>query len=110
VIEPREGGRWYAVSEDGSECDTGKVLVWDPPRKLVLAWQITAQWQYDPEFVTEVHVTFTEEGPKRTRVDLEHRDLERFAAVAAEHRKMLDSEGGWGQTLRKFAEAALVER
>lgn len=48
VLEPRAGGRWYAVSEDGSECDTGKVLVWEPPRRLVLAWQITAQWKLTP--------------------------------------------------------------
>lgn len=106
VLEPREGGRWYSVCEDGSECEVGKVLVWDPPRKLVLAWQITAQWQYDASFSTEVHVSFTEEGPKRTRVDLEHRDLERYASAAPELRKMLDSQGGWGQTLQNFADAA----
>ncbi len=42
MIEPREGGRWYEQGEDGSECNWGRVLVWDPPRRLVLAWQITS--------------------------------------------------------------------
>ena len=106
ILEPRSGGRWYAVCEDGSECDTGKVLTWDPPRRLVLAWQITAQWKYDPSFLTEVEVSFTPEGPKRTRVDLEHRNLERYGAEAIELRKSIDSPGGWGQMLETFAVAA----
>ena len=54
VIEPQQGGRWYAICEDGTECDTGKVLAWDPPRRVLLAWQLTAKWEYDPSFVTEV--------------------------------------------------------
>ena len=82
VMEPRAGGRWYAISQDGSECDTGRVLVWEPPRRVVLAWQITADWKYDPDFVTEVEVTFTPQGAKKTLVVLEHRDLERFGAAA----------------------------
>jgi len=106
VLEPRPGGRWYAVCQDGSQCDTGKVLIWDPPRRLVLAWQITAQWQFDPSFVTEVEVTFTAEAPRRTRVDFEHRDLERYGPKAEEIRKMIGAPEGWGLTLEKFAETA----
>jgi uncharacterized protein YndB with AHSA1/START domain len=106
VIEPRPGGRWYAVCEDGTECDTGKVLAWDPPRRVVLAWQLTTGWQYDPDFITEVEITFVDEGPRRTRVTLEHRDLERFGAGAEELRKAVDSPGGWGLTLERFAKAA----
>jgi uncharacterized protein YndB with AHSA1/START domain len=106
VLEPRPGGRWYAESEDGSECDTGKVLTWDPPQRLVLAWQITAQWQYDPSFVTEVEVTFTAQGPKQTLVKFEHRNLERFGATAAALAKEMGSQGGWGTTLDSFARAA----
>jgi uncharacterized protein YndB with AHSA1/START domain len=109
VIEPRAGGRWYAVSEDGSECDTGKVLSWEPPRRLLLAWQINSQWKYDPQFLTEVEVTFTPEGPKRTRVELEHRNLERFGLDAAELRKSIDSSGGWGELLETFARTAAKE-
>src|SRR5262249_19331185 len=80
VLEPREGGRWYNLCEDDTECDVGRVLAWEPPRRLVLAWQLTADWQYDPSFVTEIEVTFNAEGPRKTRVELEHRDLERYGA------------------------------
>ena len=106
VLEPGVGGRWYAVSQDGSQCDTGRVLVWEPPHRLVLAWQLTADWKFDPEFVTEVEVTFTPDGPKRTVVVLEHRDLERFGAAAEELRKGVDSAEGWGIIMQNFADAA----
>jgi uncharacterized protein YndB with AHSA1/START domain len=106
VLEPRAGGRWYSVCEDGSECEVGSVLTWDPPRRLVLAWQITAAWQYDTAFVTEVEATFTVQGPKQTLVELEHRNLDRYGAAAAALRKQLESKGGWGMTLEAFAKAA----
>jgi uncharacterized protein YndB with AHSA1/START domain len=106
VLEPSAGGRWYEVGTDGSECNTGKVLAWEPPRRLLLAWQITGAWQYDPSLVTEVEVTFTPLGPKRTRVDLVHRHMERFGEIAAATRKELDSPGGWGKTLESYARAA----
>jgi uncharacterized protein YndB with AHSA1/START domain len=106
VIEPRPGGRWYAISEDGSECDTGRVLAWEPPKRLLLAWQITAQWQFDSNFVTEVEVIFSAEGPKQTRVVLEHRNLERYGEAAAPLRKEIDSAGGWGLILESFAKVA----
>ncbi len=106
IIEPRLGGRWYAISEDDTQCDTGKVLLWDPPNRIILAWQLTAAWQFDPDFVTEVEVNFTSEGPNSTRVDLEHRDLERFGDIAAKLRESVDSEGGWQLIMQNFAEAA----
>jgi uncharacterized protein YndB with AHSA1/START domain len=102
IIESSEGGRWYAVCEDGTECDVGKVLVWEPPARLVLAWQITAAWQYDPSFVTEVEVTFAAEAPKRTRVTLEHRDLHRFGADVEKLREQIDAPTGWGTILDQF--------
>jgi uncharacterized protein YndB with AHSA1/START domain len=106
VVEPRAGGRWYSICEDGSECDVGKVLTWEPPRRLVLAWQITASWKYDASFVTEVEVTFTAEGPRRTRVDLEHRDLERYGDSAPTLRKSIDAPTGWGLIIEEFARVA----
>jgi uncharacterized protein YndB with AHSA1/START domain len=106
VLEPRTGGRWYAISEDGSECDTGKVLTWDPPRRLVLAWQITSEWKFDPNFLTEVEVSFSAEGPKSTRVELEHRNLERFGYKAEELRKAIDAPDGWGSMLDAYAAVA----
>ena len=105
VIEPKVGGRWYSISTDGTECGNGKVLDWDPPRRVVLAWQITADWKYDPELITEVEVTFTSEGPKKTRVDLEHRNMHRFGVAAEATRAMFDSPGAWEKTLAEFAKA-----
>lgn len=106
VLEGRQGGGWYELGEDGSRCQWGTVLVWDPPRKLVLTWQITSQWQYDAAFVTEVEVRFSPEGPRRTRVVLEHRHLDRFGAAADQMRQTFSSEGGWNGLLQRFARAA----
>jgi hypothetical protein len=111
VIEPFAGGRWFERGVDGSECDWGQVLVWEPPRRLVLAWQITAEWRFDPGLVTEIEVRFEPLGVNRTRVDLEHRHLERFGTRAVEMRAIFDSGGvpgapqGWAGILRTFAAA-----
>lgn len=104
VVEQKVGGRVYEVGVDGSECDWGKVLVWEPPQRFTWTWQLTAQWQYDPNFVTTVEVKFIAEGPKRTLVQFEHRDLERFGDAAAEIREMLDK--GWLRTLEVYAKDA----
>ena len=104
VIEPREGGRWYEIGEDGSECETGRVRVWEPPHRLTLVWQLTSQWTYDPDFETEVEVRFTPDGEGRTVVELEHRDLERFGDAAERQREAMD--GGWGIILAEFTAAA----
>ena len=102
IVEPRVGGRWYAVGEDGSSCETGYVIAWQPPQALVLAWQINADWQFDPELVTEVEVRFIAESADTTRVELEHRHLERMGGKAAEARDAVDSPGGWGAILGSF--------
>ena len=78
VLEGREGGRWYERDTDGSECEWGRVLVWEPPSRLVLAWQISGEWAYDANLLTEVEVSFVAEGENRTRVELEHRGLDAF--------------------------------
>jgi uncharacterized protein YndB with AHSA1/START domain len=104
TIEPRVGGRWFETGVDGTQCDWGRVLTWDPPRRLVLAWQLTAEWKFDPDFVTEVEVRFTGDGPRRTIVDFEHRDLERFGEHVAAMRGAMD--GGWGGILDRFVRAA----
>jgi uncharacterized protein YndB with AHSA1/START domain len=109
VMEPRMDGRWYAICEDDTECDVGKILAWDPPRRLVLAWQINAEWKHDPDFVTEIEVNFFAEGPRKTRVEIEHRDLERYGAAAEALRKTLDSPGGWGGTLESFAKGCIAD-
>jgi uncharacterized protein YndB with AHSA1/START domain len=106
IIEPRSGGRWFERAADGSECDWGKVLVWDPPGRLVLTWEITADWQHDATLLTEVEVRFVALGPARTRIELEHRQLDRYGATAEQMRGIFDSEGGWTGILRRFAERA----
>jgi hypothetical protein len=102
IVEPRVGGRWYERTADGSECEWGKVLVWDPPGRLILAWQLDADWRYDPSLVLEVEVTFTALEAGMTRVELEHRNLERYGDRAAEIRDQVDSERGWLGILKSF--------
>ena len=106
IVEPRVGGRWYTVGEDGSSCETGYVVAWQPPEALVLAWQINADWQFDPDLVTEVEVKFIAEGTDMTRIELEHRYLERMGGKAAEVRNAVDSPGGWGAILESFKNCA----
>jgi len=106
VIEPFEKGRWYQVGEDGSTCENGFVLAWEPPHRLVLAWQINGNWQFDPDLVTEVEVKFIAEGERKTRVELEHRHLERMGATAEAGRAAVDSPNGWGAILELFRQAA----
>jgi uncharacterized protein YndB with AHSA1/START domain len=105
VVEPKLEGRWYEVCEDGSECSWGKVLAWDPPRRLVLAWQLNTEFKFDPELITEVEVTFTALTPTRTRVDFEHRNLERLGARAAAIAGGLDT--GWGQIVDSYGRTVL---
>ena len=105
VIEPCAGGRWYERGVDGSECEIGKVAVWDPPLRLVLIWQLNAQWTFERELETEVEVLFRAEG-SGTRVDLEHRHLERLGETAEGMRQAIDSPGGWGGLLALFADEA----
>jgi uncharacterized protein YndB with AHSA1/START domain len=103
VVEPREGGRWYTRHTDGSETSTGYVAAWEPPDRLVVTWQIAADWTYDPSLITTVEVRFVEEAPDRTRVELEHRDLERFGPEAERMRQVYDAPSAWNATLEAFA-------
>ena len=109
IIEPRAGGRWYELDIDGTECEIGKVAIWEPPARLVLIWQLTPEFTYDPELVTEVEVTFTPEG-NGTRVDLEHRDLERMGDKADAMRESVSGPGGWPALLQLFADTAEQQR
>lgn len=106
VIEPKPEGRWYEVGADGSECQWGHVIEWHPPRRILLAWQLDADWQFEPAFMTEVEVRFTPEGADTTRIDLEHRLIERYGERAEAARASLDSDGGWFGLLQAYAQAA----
>ena len=106
IVEGRAGGRLYSEQVDGTGCDWGTVLVWEPPHRFVWAWQISAQWQFEPDLTkaSEVEVRFTAEPGGKTRVDLEHRHLERHGMDAAAVRTAIDSPNGWGTLLQMFAE------
>lgn len=106
VLEPRVGGRWYERGTDGVECLWGRVLAWEPPARLVLTWEISADFQPDPSLRTEVEVRFVAESPERTRVELEHRLLDRYGARAGDMRSTFDSENGWSAMLAAFAARA----
>ena len=110
IVEPRVGGRWYTVGEDGSSCQTGYVIAWQPPQSLVLAWQINAEFQYDPELLTEVEVKFIAESANLTRIELEHRYLERMGSNAPDARCAVDGPGGWGAILEAFRICAENQR
>jgi DNA-binding transcriptional ArsR family regulator/uncharacterized protein YndB with AHSA1/START domain len=105
ILEPFVGGRWFERGRDGREYDWGTVLVWEPPRRIVLTWQIGPDWVYepDPARASEIEVRFLPESPQRTRVELEHRHLERYGAQAESMRSVLDAPEGAAGVLRAYA-------
>jgi uncharacterized protein YndB with AHSA1/START domain len=104
VMEPHAGGRWFERDAKGAETHWGKVLAWEPPSRLLLGWQLNSAWTYDPDFLTEVELTFAPAAGGGTRVTLEHRNLERFGADAESHAASLGS--GWPGYLGEFARFA----
>jgi uncharacterized protein YndB with AHSA1/START domain len=106
IIEGRVGGRCYMEQEAGPDCDWGIVRVWDPPHRLVLAWQLDGDWTYQPDLAqaSEVELRFTPEPGGLTRVDLEHRHIERHGATSAAVRAGVDSPEGWTGLLRLYAD------
>jgi Activator of Hsp90 ATPase homolog 1-like protein len=106
IIEPHEGGRWYTRHQDGTETSTGYVAAWEPYDRVILTWQIGADWKYDPKLRTSVHLRFIPEGPDRTRLELEHRDLEAYGAEADRMRQIFEQPGAWDTTLRAYAAIA----
>jgi uncharacterized protein YndB with AHSA1/START domain len=105
VLEPRVGGRWFEVGEDGTECQWGDVLAWEPPSRLVLAWRIRSDWQFDPALLTEVEVKFVPVGDGTTRVELEHRLIENMGEGAEGTRATFDSDQGWPGILERYRAA-----
>jgi uncharacterized protein YndB with AHSA1/START domain len=106
VIEPYQGGRWYERGDDGSTCEWGTVLAWEPYSRLLLSWDISADWRPDPTLKTEIEVRFIASGSNVTRVELEHRRLDRYGARRDEMRRIFDTEGDWGRFLALFAQLA----
>jgi uncharacterized protein YndB with AHSA1/START domain/uncharacterized damage-inducible protein DinB len=111
VIEPRAGGRCFGREADGVECQWGTVTAWEPPRRLAIAWHIAPNFQnvdLDPSNSSEVEVRFTPEPNGMTRVDLEHRHLERHGGDFEKLRTAVAGPGGWGGLLQMFARTANV--
>jgi uncharacterized protein YndB with AHSA1/START domain len=106
VFEPRVGGHLYDRGVDGSECRWARVLAYEPPNRLVISWDISPQWQIetDLEKTSEVEVRFISEAPGRTRVELEHRNLDRHGPGWEPERDAVGGEGGWPLYLQRFAE------
>jgi uncharacterized protein YndB with AHSA1/START domain len=107
-VDERTGGRWYEVGVDGTECDWGRVLAWEPPSRVVLSWQIDGDWAYDPDpdHGSEVEVTFTAQGAERTLVEVRHRHFERHGATGVALGQTVAAEGGWGTLLAMYATRA----
>ena len=108
VFEPRVGGHLYDRGADGSECRWARVLAYDPPNRVVLSWDISPQWQVetDPDKASEWEVRFTAETPNRTRVEIEHRHLERHGDGWESVRDGVAGDQGWPLYLRRFADLA----
>jgi uncharacterized protein YndB with AHSA1/START domain len=106
VIEPRVGGRWYELDVEGKESEIGRVLAWEPPHRLLLSWQLGADFQYDPSLLTEVEVNFIAEGTEATRVEFEHRRLEAYGERASSMRERIDAPTGWTAILALYRDTA----
>jgi uncharacterized protein YndB with AHSA1/START domain len=106
VFETREGGHLYDRAVDGSECRWARVLAYEPPNRVVISWDISPQWQLetDLEKTSEVEVRFVAESEERTRVELEHRNLERHGEGWEGVRDGVAGDGGWPLYLRRFAD------
>ena len=105
VFEPRVGGHVYDRGVDGSTCRWARVLAFEPPERLVISWDINPRWQIetDPDKTSEVEIKFIAETPDRTRVVLEHRDLDRHLDGWQAVREGVDSDAGWPLYLRRYA-------
>ncbi|WP_372783348.1 SRPBCC family protein [Phenylobacterium sp.] len=108
VFEPKVGGRIFDRGVDGSECQWGRVLAYEPPTRLVFTWDISPRWQIetDPTHASEVEIRFIAEGERRTRVELDHRNLERHGEGWQGLAEGVRGDQGWPLYLQRFAEAA----
>ena len=104
VIESRAGGRWFERDAEGVETNWGKVLAWEPPKRLLLGWQLDSRFSYNPDLLTEVELTFAAAKGGGSIVTLEHRNLERFGADAEKVAGQISV--GWARFLADFARYA----
>ncbi len=111
ILEPQVGGRWYERGVDGSECDWGRVLAWEPPRRVLFTWQINGMWQFDPDpdHASEIEARFRADGPDQTVVEVEHRHFERLVGGQSIHDGITGG-GGWAFLLDAFAKSVAEQR
>ena len=105
VFEPRVGGHIYDRATDGTECRWARVLVFEPPHRVVFSWDISPQWtvESDPGHTSEVEVRFVAETPERTRVELEHRNIDRHGPGWESLRDGVAHDEGWPLYLDRYA-------
>ena len=105
VFEPKVGGNIVDRGADGSECRWARILAYDPPNRVVFSWDIGPTWQVesDPDLTSEVEVTFTAETPDRTRIELEHRHLDRHGPGWESVRDGIAHDQGWPLYLDRYA-------
>jgi uncharacterized protein YndB with AHSA1/START domain len=112
VFEPKQGGAIYDVGTDGSECHWATVLAYEPPHRIVFNWGVSTQWQLetDPAKRSEIEVRFVADGATRTRVEIEHRHLDRHGEGWESMRDAVGSDGGWNAGLGAFAQRLAMEK
>ena len=105
VFEPRIGGNIVDRAADGTECRWARILAYDPPKRVVFSWDISPQWRVetDPELTSEVEVRFVAETPDRTRLELEHRHLDRHGPGWESVRDGVVDDAGWPLYLARYA-------
>jgi uncharacterized protein YndB with AHSA1/START domain len=105
VFEPHVGGHIYDRAIDGRECHWARVLAYEPPDRVVFSWDIGPQWQIvtDPEQTSEVEVRFIAETTQRTRVELEHRNIDQHGPGWESVRDGVDDDAGWPLYLARYA-------
>lgn len=108
TIEPRSGGRWFETDVDGVKTPWGKVLAWEPPSRLLLAWELNSRFEPDPSVLTEIELAFEPLDGGGTRVALEHRNLERYGTDAETVATSIAK--GWPTQLGGFVKLAAKEK
>ena len=107
LIDKEQGGRWYEINVAGAECVWGTVLADEPPKKVVLSWHLQPDWSFSADLAkaSEVALEFIAEGPETTRVEFEHRHLDRHGLGWEKMREQVGADGGWPMILKLYVEA-----
>jgi uncharacterized protein YndB with AHSA1/START domain len=105
VFEPKVGGHIYDRGTDGTECRWARILAFDPPVRVIFSWDISPQWtiETEPDNTSEVEVTFIAETPQRTRIELEHRHIDRHGPGWPAVSDGIANDGGWPTYLQRYA-------